>query len=123
MRVAMLRQHGVDVDDSDANRWTVAPGPIAPVDHEIEPDLSNSAPFLALAAVTGGSVTVRDWPAETHQAGNELREILTRMGCSVALDDDGLTVKGPERLQGRWDERRVGQEWASTFRDRWGPYR
>src|SRR3546814_11189691 len=22
------------------------------------------------------------------------------MGCSVALDDDGLTVKGPERLQG-----------------------
>ncbi|HEY9562439.1 MAG TPA: 3-phosphoshikimate 1-carboxyvinyltransferase [Nocardioides sp.] len=100
MTVAMLRQHGVDVDDSDANRWTVAPGPIAPVDHEIEPDLSNSAPFLALAAVTGGSVTVRDWPAETHQAGNELREILTRMGCSVALDDDGLTVKGPERLQG-----------------------
>ncbi|NYG60539.1 3-phosphoshikimate 1-carboxyvinyltransferase [Nocardioides daedukensis] len=100
MTVAMLRQHGVDVDDSDANRWVVAPGLIAPVDHEIEPDLSNAAPFLALAAVTGGSVTVRDWPAETHQAGNELREILTRMGCHVALGDDGLTVKGPERLEG-----------------------
>ena len=61
----MLREHGVQVDDSDANRWRVAPGPIKAVDHLIEPDLSNAAPFLALAAVSGGSVTVRDWPRAT----------------------------------------------------------
>jgi 3-phosphoshikimate 1-carboxyvinyltransferase len=52
MTVQMLRQHGVEVDDADANRWAVAPGPIAPVDHDIEPDLSNAAPFLALGAAT-----------------------------------------------------------------------
>ena len=28
MTVAMLREHGVAVDDGDANRWAVAPGPI-----------------------------------------------------------------------------------------------
>ena len=28
MTVAMLREHGVDVDDADANRWSVAPGPV-----------------------------------------------------------------------------------------------
>ncbi len=28
MTVAMLREHGVDVDDSDANRWSVAPGSV-----------------------------------------------------------------------------------------------
>ena len=66
----------------------------------IEPDLSNAAPFVALAAVTGGSVTVRDWPPETTQAGDALREILTAMGCSVAYVDDGLRVTGPDRLQG-----------------------
>ena len=44
----MLRQHGVEVDDADANRWAVAPGPMQAVDHDIEPDLSNAAPFLAL---------------------------------------------------------------------------
>ena len=33
MTVAMLREHGVEVDDSDANRWRVAPGPIKAVDH------------------------------------------------------------------------------------------
>jgi len=95
MTVAMLRDRGVEVDDSDANRWAVAPGPIAPVDHAIEPDLSNAAPFLALAAATGGRVRVTDWPAETTQPGDELREILARMGCEVTLDDSGLTVVGP----------------------------
>lgn len=100
MTVAMLRERGVEVDDSDANRWAVAPGPIAPIDHAIEPDLSNAAPFLALAAATGGKVRITDWPAETTQPGDELREILALMGCEVALDLDGLTVTGPDRLTG-----------------------
>jgi 3-phosphoshikimate 1-carboxyvinyltransferase len=100
MTVAMLREHGVSVDDSDAHRWSVAPGPVAPLDRTIEPDLSNAAPFLALAAVTGGSVTVRDWPRQTHQAGDALREILAAMGCEVGFTDDGLRVAGTGELRG-----------------------
>jgi len=100
MTVAALRAHGVDVDDTDANRWAVAPGPVRAVDHAIEPDLSNAAPFLALAAATAGRVTVRDWPADTTQPGDALREILTLMGCDVTRDDVGLTVAGPDRLAG-----------------------
>lgn len=100
MTVAMLREHGVAVDDSDANRWTVAPGPIKALDRTIEPDLSNAAPFLALAAVSGGTVTVRDWPEATDQPGDQLREVLSLMGCEVRGTDDGLTVTGPERLTG-----------------------
>ena len=50
--------------------------------------------------MTGGSVTVRDWPRETTQAGDALREILTAMGCTVEHVDDGLRVTGPDRLQG-----------------------
>jgi 3-phosphoshikimate 1-carboxyvinyltransferase len=100
MTVQMLRQHGVEVDDHDANRWAVAPGPVKAVDDDIEPDLSNAAPFLALGAATGGRVTVTDWPAQTTQPGDELREILTLMGCEVTLADGHLTVAGPDRLQG-----------------------
>ncbi len=95
MTIAMLREQGVTVDDADANRWAVAPGPIAALDREIEPDLSNAAPFLALAAVSGGTVTVRDWPRATTQAGDALRGILAAMGCSVDLTDAGLVVAGP----------------------------
>jgi 3-phosphoshikimate 1-carboxyvinyltransferase len=100
MTVAMLREHGVEVDDSEANRWAVAPGPVKAVDHVIEPDLSNAAPFLALAAVSGGTLTVRDWPRATNQAGDALREILALMGCRVDLTADGLTVTGPAELRG-----------------------
>ena len=100
MTVQMLRRHGVEVDDGDANRWAVAPGPVKAVDHDIEPDLSNAAPFLALGAATGGTVTVTGWPATTTQPGDQLREILGLMGCGVTLDDGGLTVSGPDRLSG-----------------------
>ena len=100
MTVAMLRLHGVEVDDAEPSRWRVAPSTVLPVDHLIEPDLSNAAPFLALAATTGGSVTVRDWPRSTTQAGDVLRDLLARMGCSVVLTDAGLTVTGQGHLQG-----------------------
>ncbi|QWF24667.1 3-phosphoshikimate 1-carboxyvinyltransferase [Nocardioides sp. LMS-CY] len=100
MTVAMLREHGVQVDDADANRWRVAPGAVRAVDHVIEPDLSNAAPFLALAAVSGGSVTVRDWPRSTTQAGDALREILATMGCEVERVEEGLRVTGSGTLLG-----------------------
>ena len=101
MTVAVLREHGVEVEDpasgGGANRWAVAPGPVRAVDHTIEPDLSNAGPFLALAAVSGGTVTVRDWPepTATKQAGDALRDLLAGMGCEVARTAEGLTVTGP----------------------------
>ena len=102
MTVAMLREHGVAVDDADANRWAVAPGPVKALDRAIEPDLSNAAPFLALAAVSGGRVVVRDWPHATTQPGDELRTILALMGCTVEYVEEGLAVTGPAdgRLRG-----------------------
>ena len=100
MTVDQLRLRGVEVDDHDANRWHVLPGPIRAVDVDIEPDLSNAAPFVAAALVTGGRVTVRDWPHRTTQAGDALREIVTLMGGEALLDDAGLTVKGTGTIRG-----------------------
>lgn len=100
MSVAMLRERGVQVDDSEPNRWVVAPGPIRALDTAIEPDLSNAAPFLAAAVITGGEVTVTGWPAETTQPGGQLPDIFTRFGAEVSLADDGLTVRGTGRVQG-----------------------
>ena len=67
MTITTLREHGVDVE-ATVRGWRVAPGPIAALDRVIEPDLSNAAPFLAAALVTGGRVTVRDWPDGHHSA-------------------------------------------------------
>jgi 3-phosphoshikimate 1-carboxyvinyltransferase len=100
MTVACLRARSVEVDDGDANRWRVLPGPVAARDVAIEPDLSNAAPFLMLALTSGGRVTVADWPAVTTQAGDALRGILEQMGAEVTLADDGLTVRGTGAIHG-----------------------
>ncbi|MFL6157245.1 MAG: 3-phosphoshikimate 1-carboxyvinyltransferase [Marmoricola sp.] len=100
MTIACLRARGVEVDDSDANRWRVAPGPVAPRDVAIEPDLSNAAPFLMLAMTSGGSTTVPGWPASTTQAGDALRDILARMGAEVSLEADGLRITGTGTITG-----------------------
>lgn len=100
MTVESLRDVGVVVDTEDAATWRVEPGPMGALDVQVEPDLSNAAPFLAAAAVTGGRVTVPGWPQYTTQAGDALRDLLDQMGCDVTLDRDGLTVSGTGELYG-----------------------
>jgi 3-phosphoshikimate 1-carboxyvinyltransferase len=93
MTVTTLREHGVGVERTPAG-WRVSPGPVAARDVVVEPDLSNAAPFLAAALVTGGRVTVRDWPAVTTQPGAQLDRLLTLMGADVVRTPDGLQVTG-----------------------------
>jgi 3-phosphoshikimate 1-carboxyvinyltransferase len=100
MTVAVLREHGVEVDDDERDRWRVLPGVVRARDTDIEPDLSNAAPFLMLALTTRGSVTVPGWPRRTTQAGDALRDLLARMGAEVTLDDAGLTVRGTGTIGG-----------------------
>ncbi|WP_055585250.1 3-phosphoshikimate 1-carboxyvinyltransferase [Peterkaempfera griseoplana] len=104
MTVEMLRAAGVQVsapeDGGEADVWRVTPGALLGRDLVVEPDLSNAAPFLAAALVTGGRVTVRDWPAHTTQPGDRLREIFTLMGGSCELTDGGLTLTGSGRVHG-----------------------
>ncbi|MFL6061567.1 MAG: 3-phosphoshikimate 1-carboxyvinyltransferase, partial [Marmoricola sp.] len=100
MTLACLRARGVEVDDSDVDRWRVLPGPVAARDVTIEPDLSNAAPFLMLAMTSGGTVRVPGWPFSTTQAGDALRAILAEMGAEVELDADGLRVSGTGTIGG-----------------------
>ncbi|GIH73297.1 3-phosphoshikimate 1-carboxyvinyltransferase [Sphaerimonospora thailandensis] len=100
MTVHMLRQAGAEVDDSEADVWRVQPGPLRARHVTVEPDLSNAAPFLAAALITGGTVTVPDWPAETTQGGDRLRGLLADMGADVTLLPEGLRVTGTGGVRG-----------------------
>jgi 3-phosphoshikimate 1-carboxyvinyltransferase len=100
MTVGMLRARGVVIDDSAPNHWVVSPGEIQPRDVTIEPDLSNAAAFLAAAAITGGTVTVPNWPNETLQPGDLIRDILQHFGARVVLEGSDLTVQGTDRIHG-----------------------
>jgi 3-phosphoshikimate 1-carboxyvinyltransferase len=100
MTLDVLRSAGVEAVGVGANAWHVASGPIVPGTWVVEPDLSNAAPFVAAAVVTGGTVHVPGWPATTTQAGDALRNLLTEMGAAVHLDADGLTVTGTGSISG-----------------------
>ncbi len=109
MTVEMLRAAGVSVEVGD-DVWTVRPGPVEASEITVEPDLSNAAPFLAAALVTGGEVTVEGWPERTTQPGDRLRELFTRMGGEVSRADGSLTLRGTGRILGlEADLREVGE--------------
>jgi len=88
MTVAMLRARGVRVD-ANADSWTIHPGPISGADEWIEPDLTNTATFLAAALVAGGELEAA-WPADSVQPGDELLAALAAFGASVTLVDHPL---------------------------------
>ena len=101
MTVQMLRDFGAEVVvDKAANSWSVSAGPLQGQDLVIEPDLSNAAPFLSIAVVCGGSITIADWPEVTTQPGDQLREILAAMGASITRGKDGLTITGGKSIHG-----------------------
>ena len=101
MTVQMLRDFGAEVEvDKAGQSWSVKAGSLQGQDLAIEPDLSNAAPFLSIAMVCGGSITIADWPQKTTQPGDYLREIFTKMGARVELNASGLTLTGGGSIHG-----------------------
>ena len=101
MTVQMLRDFGAVVHvDKSAQTWRVEPGALTGLDLTIEPDLSNASPFLSIAMVCGGKITIADWPRTTTQPGDELREIFTKMGAHIEFTAEGLTLTGGSSIHG-----------------------
>ena len=112
MTVQMLRDAGAEVESGIRGRagsgrehsvpdfWRVRPGELRPSAVAVEPDLSNAAPFLAAALVTGGSVTIAGWPGRTVQPAGQILEVLTRMGARCSPAADGMRVTGTGAIRG-----------------------
>jgi 3-phosphoshikimate 1-carboxyvinyltransferase len=96
MTVSMLRDAGIEVDDTKPNRWRVESGPIAARHWSIEPDLSNAVPFLAAAVVSGGIVRLTGWPRMSIQPAEDIRAILEKLGSVVRHGSSFLEVQGAE---------------------------
>lgn len=101
MTVAMLKDFGADVEVNHERKiWKVHPSPLLGKNMVIEPDLSNAAPFLSIAMVCGGRITISDWPTFTTQPGDQLKTILTEMGAKITLDARGLTLESTGKIHG-----------------------
>ena len=107
MTVQMLQQFGAKVSVSKSPdghpQWRVEPGQLNGLDLVIEPDLSNAAPFMSIAMVCGGEITIKDWPKKTTQPGDQLRQIFTAMGAKcefVSGAEPGLKISGSGKISG-----------------------
>ena len=115
MTVGMLRDAGAEVETwtrepdtppGTPDTWRVHPGVIGHHEVIVQPDLSNAVPFLAAALVTGGAVTIADWPAVTSQPARQILDLMAAFGadCRLAVPGDGeagggLTVTGTGRIR------------------------
>jgi 3-phosphoshikimate 1-carboxyvinyltransferase len=109
MTAAMLRTRGAQVDDSEPAVWAVAPGRLSASDESVEPDLSSAAPFLAAAAVTGGTAVMRDWPSNSHQPGAALPDLLAHFGARWHVDAGELVLTGADLHGAELDLRDAGE--------------
>jgi 3-phosphoshikimate 1-carboxyvinyltransferase len=106
MTVRMLRAAGASVEELGSgaggrpDAWRVRPGRLALGSVTVEPDLSNAGPFLAAALVTGGTITIPDWPRDSLQAAGPILDVLGQMGARYSVGPDGLTISGTGRIHG-----------------------
>jgi 3-phosphoshikimate 1-carboxyvinyltransferase len=67
----------------------------------IEPDASNAAYFLAVAAIHPGSkLSVQGLGRDSIQGDIGFADVLGRMGAAVVVESDSITVTGPDELRG-----------------------
>lgn len=104
MTISALAHAGIAVAQNliDARNatWRVSPQVPQGFSITVEPDLSNAAAFVAAALVTNGSVTIKNWPEKTTQAGNALVELIPAMGGAVQRIGSDLKFTGTGKISG-----------------------
>ena len=101
MTIEMMRRWGAEVTAEGSRTWYVhAGGQYHARAETIEYDASAAAHLYALAAASGGTVSVTNVSTSTLQPDAGILDVLERMGCDVVRNDEIVTVTGPQRLTG-----------------------
>jgi 3-phosphoshikimate 1-carboxyvinyltransferase len=99
LTAALMGRFGAAVEPAGPAAWRVEAGhPYRATDLEVEYDASAAAHLLALAAATGGQVTVTNATPGTLQPDAAVVDLLAAMGATVTRHGSELTVRGPEVL-------------------------
>lgn len=67
--------------------------------YQVEGDASGASYLWAMAAISGGTVTVKNINPESAQGDIGFVGLLAQMGCTVTKSFDSITVSGPRQLQ------------------------
>ena len=101
MTLRVMRSFGYEVTIGNGD-YTTRPGVYRSTQYAVEPDVSSACYFAGAAAVTGGSVLLRDVHWDTLQGDIAFLRILEKMGCTLREEAAGIRIDGPPggKLQG-----------------------
>ncbi len=95
LTVDVMIRLGVTVERDGYNRFYIPGKQVYKAGtYRVESDASNASYFWAAAAVTQGTVKVRDITKSSRQGDVRLTELFEAMGCKIVQEKDGLTVSG-----------------------------
>ena len=94
MTTGVMREFGINVTSHGYEKFLIESQTYQACDFEIEPDASAAGYFFAVAAVTGGEVTVEGLSEASLQGDIRFAGILEQMGCKVTWNEDSVTVQG-----------------------------
>ena len=93
LTAAVMAAFGVAAVEVEERRVTVAPGRYVATRYRVEPDASSASYPLALAAATGGCITVPGLTASSIQGDARFAALLAEMGCEVDVGVEATTVR------------------------------
>jgi 3-phosphoshikimate 1-carboxyvinyltransferase len=100
MTIQSLADFGVEVSHDNYQRFHVSSGQtFCARDYEVEGDASGASYLWALAAVSGGTITVENINPSSAQGDIQFPTLLERMGCSVRTSGRSITVSGTKELR------------------------
>ncbi|DAZ95245.1 TPA: hypothetical protein N0F65_002357 [Lagenidium giganteum] len=96
MTTQLMRTFGIDVETLAPNKYKVPTGVYTnPARLDVEVDASSATYPLALAAITGGNVTVEALGNGSLQGDAAFHTLLRDMGCTTTQNEHTTTVQGP----------------------------
>lgn len=96
----MVEDFGGRIDETESGFRVHATGGYRARSYAVEPDASSASYPFALAAATGGSVTVPDIGTAALQGDYAFTSVLEQVGARVERHADSTTVEGPRELVG-----------------------
>lgn len=100
MTADLMVRWGAEVAQEAPGVWRVTAGRgYASRDEAVEYDASAAAHLYALAAATGGAVTVVNGAPSTLQPDARIPDVLSAMGCTVREEEGAVAVTGPPMLR------------------------
>jgi 3-phosphoshikimate 1-carboxyvinyltransferase len=95
MTIEAMRHFGVEVTEPASGAYQIAGGQTYSCsEYIVEGDVSSASYFLAIAALTGSTLTLKNLNPRSSQADMGFLKILESMGSELTNGENAITIKG-----------------------------